>query len=42
MKMNELWIFSDKCDICEVLRKIAEYSDLDKIESWLRENIAEI
>ena len=43
LRMNNLRISANKNDICEVLRRIAEYDcDLDKIERWLSENIAEI
>jgi len=43
LRMNNLCISANKDDTCEVLRRIAEYNcDLDKIERWLRENVAEI
>ncbi len=43
LRMNNLCISANKDDTCEVLRRIAEYNcDLDKIERWIRDNVAEI
>jgi prophage maintenance system killer protein len=43
LRMNGLCISAGKDEICNALRRIAEYNcDLNQIERWIRENAVEI